>query len=133
VSFARIYFREGGGTINASGFYGAANGTTHDPWVIAPLISSCNLTTGCVGAPRDIIYTNRWTGPFSIGVLDLPIKWQYAVAESAPFGEVMFMTGPHHQEADIVGATTIRKAGSGDFRSAVNDATSGDGCAVGNL
>jgi hypothetical protein len=132
VSFSRLYFREGGGQIMANGFYASENGGQHVPWSTGALVYGCNLVTGYIAYSGDIIYTNRWSGPFSVGQLSVPIAWKYDRIENPATGAIQFATGLHEQEADAVGTAIIEKSGSGAFSRMVSDASSGDGCTISN-
>jgi hypothetical protein len=130
VSFARIYFTEGGGVISAQGFYLPDNGGEHEPWGVGFLPNACNSSTGCVAYSVDVIYTGQWSPPFSAGTLSWPIQWQYAETESVS-SPVNFTTALHEASAESSGAATISKQGSGNYSRVVSDPTSGNGCTLG--
>ena len=124
VSFSNLYFKEGLGTTQASGFYQRQNGLTHDPTDLGYPVNSCNLITGCE-AFYDTVYTLNWTGPFAVGTLILPIEWKYGFVDTDPIQSyIQFTTGIDIATTDNQGTANTSKAGSGTFTKTVSEITS---------
>jgi len=127
VSFEGLYFREGGGVMQAQGYYAPLNMMPHDPTPQGAIVSDCQYPRGCY-AFLDTIYTGNGSGPFSVGQAIWPIEWLYGFVENPATNYVYFTTANHQQNADAQGKASIQKASSGTFSSMVNDASSENGC-----
>jgi hypothetical protein len=121
VSFANMSFGEGTVNAVASGFYASFNNLPHPEDTFGGL-SGCNVTTGCLVNPHDMVDTNDKAGPFSVGDFLWAIPWQYWVGSAS---RTRFTTANHHQFTDATGKASIEKAGAGPFSKNVSDATSG--------
>jgi hypothetical protein len=131
VSFANLFFREGGGTLVATGFYASSNGEPHQPTTFLHPITDCNILSGCK-AFLDLVYTGAWAPHpilgFYYGEATWPIDWLYAFnndLDPVINGQTWFTLGVHYQETDNVGTASIEKAGAGPFSKMVGDPDNG--------
>ena len=115
VSFAKLWFREGGGVATAAGFYASSDGAVHPPTGIMIPITDCNATLGCMGLDADLIGTYSSSTSFESGSLTWPIEWRYGISDSVSGSQTGFTTATHQQTATNVGTATIAKEGSGNF------------------
>ena len=130
VSFANLYFREGGGRLNANGFYISDDGRQHQPTAFMTQITDCNIVLGC-NAFLDEIYTGKWSPDpvlgFYYGNATWNIDWLYAFnADINPIfnGQTRFTGGVHYQESNNIGTASIQKAGAGPFSKQVGEVDS---------
>lgn len=124
VSFSKLWFREGGGTAQASGFYGASAGAQHQPTNIMIPITDCNFTLGCMGLDADLIGTYSSNTSFATGSLTWPIEWRYGLTDSILGSQTGFTTASHHQTSTDTGTANIQKEGSGTFSRTADSASS---------
>ena len=102
VSFYNIEFREGGGTLTATGYYAnvpGLDGLEHPIGQWFPVFPNNEVDS------RDIINSGAYSGPFEFGVVQWPINWEYRVGSSAarPFTVIT-----HSQMSDETKATIIK-------------------------
>jgi len=120
VSFANISFGEGTVPAVASGFYANFSGLAH-PQDTFGGVGGCNVTTGCLVNPHDMVDSGDKGPPFSVGDFVWAIPWQYWVGGAA---RTTFTTATHHMFTDATGKASIEKAGAGPFSKNAADATS---------
>jgi hypothetical protein len=131
VSFANLFFREGGGEIHANGIYASDNGKSHDPTPFMTAVNDCNITSGCK-AFFDQVWTGKWaphpTLGFIPGTSTVDIEWLYAFSvDSNPAynGQTIFTYATHLDQSDNVGTATTQKAGAGPYTKTVNEPDEG--------
>jgi hypothetical protein len=127
VSFSNLFFREGGGTSVAQGFYASQNNIPHPPTGFMTPVTDCNITTGCK-AFLDQVYTGAWPADpilgFYYGDFSWPIVWLYALnsdLDPAFNGQTQFTTATHYHESNNIGTASIQKKGAGPFSKVIGD------------
>jgi hypothetical protein len=123
VSFAKLFFREGGGTAQASGFYSSVNGAQHPPSGMMFTINDCDINKGCKAFDYDSIVDYNTNQSFAVGQFVWDIEWLYGYTDSLQGTQVQFHTARHQANATATGAASIQKEGSGVFSKAANDAS----------
>lgn len=120
VSFNNVVMREGSVAGVGTGFYARHNGRIHATTGSFPGFGSGNSTKGNKLVVNDTVDTGDDSAPFSVGVFDWPIPWEFKVGAGAV---KQFTTATHHMSTDSSGAATITKKGAGPFTKQVSDPT----------
>lgn len=129
VSFNGAQWREGTGTMLATGTFSSMNGRAHTPTATWMSIGTGNAGVGCQVNTFDTVTASTGspdTGWFGLGTPDWsgtyiwPIEWQYQVGGSGP---LTYMTAQQIAIVNSVGDANISKAASGTFSTRLADPT----------